>query len=148
MPFLCYQDHLDNISRENCSFKIFIALKTYNFTFLINANFYMQNLIFNGKDLNMVFDNSTNYICFYNYNGCCSFQNPDDSKCMTNMKTIKIDYVKYSLFYVTNEVNNKSLQITNCEFTNINGVGNSAYNILFSNSKNPLQNYTVLVGWI
>ena len=151
MPFFCYQDLLANISIESCPFKTFIALKTFNFTFLINTNFHLQNLIFTGNDLNMVFDNSTDYYCFYNYNGCCSFPNSGDSKCMNKTANTAVligllGNYKYSLFYVTNEVNNTSLQVTNCEFTNINGIGtNSGYSTLFSTSNNSLQNYTVLV---
>ena len=145
MPYLCFQSMVAGSGPpENCPFRTRIALKADNFTFLINTNFYIQNLQFNGNDMNIIYNNLTDFYCYYSYEGCCRtsylISNPVNTRCVLQ-KAVAANNVraspfnKYSLFYVTNDTNNTLFQVVNCEFNYINGIAyNAGFSTLFAAS--------------
>ena len=154
MPYLCYQYMIaGNIPPESCPYITRISIKADNFTILVNTNFYVQNIQFDGNDMNIVYNNLTDFYCYYSYDGCCRPEylvpNPVNNRCVLARPTITraSPFNKYSLFYVTNDNNNTELQIINCQFNYINGIGmNWGFSTLVATTYSNLINFTLVIN--
>lgn len=156
MPYICYQELLAFVSPpETCNYRTYVNIKTDSFTFLVNTDFYLQNLIFSGNDLNIVYDSNTDSICYFSLEGCCSEEllvvNPYSTKCTLSDLRISRSptrtFFKSSLFTVTNYKNNTSFKIIHCKFENINGITKSGgFSNLFLSNNVGLSNFTFIVN--
>ena len=99
-----------------------ILLKTQNFTFNVFQKFTIYNIVFNGNDLNLLYNDKTDAGCYFSSTGCCTEVNiPFDTRCMRNNTNILgLNYDYFGLF--TLKSNFASLTLKSSVFKNFNTI--------------------------
>lgn len=140
MPYACFADFLASAPAESCRYYTIFAMKSNNFTMNIDTSFRVQNLVFQGNDLNLQYNAKTDAVCWISAEGCCKdsylLQNPYDSRCdLTTIYRVSrsSSFTKYPLFLVNSSTKSAELAIVQCQFNNFNEIQkNFGYSSLIS----------------
>lgn len=98
-----------------------ILLKTQNFTFNVFQKFTIWNIVFNGNDLNLLYNVESDAKCYFSSSGCCTEENKLFDRCMRNNTNILgLNYYYFALFTLKSKF--ASLTLKKNVFKNFNTI--------------------------